>query len=71
MELRDSVRQRLEQYSLTQVWLRERLLLGAGVGICKQELNAILCGRQVGPKADRILAEADRILDRYHMAMLV
>lgn len=62
--LRQSIRNRLKDYSLTQVWLIRQLRL-ACVPTEKAELSAVFSGTRYGAKIDAILREADAILTRY------
>ena len=68
-ELRESIKTRLVNNTLTQVWLINRLE-DEGLSTDKTELSSVLAGTRHGAKAETLLKFADSILSRYeeHMA---
>lgn len=70
-ELRESIKARLVNNTLTQVWLINRLE-EEGLNTDKTELSSVLAGTRHGAKAETLLKFADSILSRYesHMSSL-
>ena len=63
-QLAFEIRELVEEHTLTYTWLI-RQLYDAGLMTDKHELSATLAGRRTGAKADDILRESVRILNRY------
>lgn len=63
-ELAQRIKEKVESFSLTYVWLVHRLA-DAGVLTDKFELSATLSCTRVGPKADEILRVSYEILNTY------
>ena len=66
-ELAQTIKEKIERFSLTFVWLVHRLA-DAGIFTDKFELSATLSCTRVGPKADEILRLSLEILDTYESA---
>ena len=66
--LRESIKKRLNEHSLTQVWLINRLE-EMGILTDKSELSSTLSGTRKGAKTEALLKYADEILSRYEETM--
>lgn len=67
--LRESIKKRLSEHSLTQVWLINRLE-EVGIMTDKSELSSTLSGTRKGAKTEALLKYADEILSKYEETML-
>lgn len=58
------IRDRLVAHNLTFGWLINRLE-ARGIRTDKSEMSSVMSGTRIGPKADQIIRESEKILDEY------